>query len=205
MTPPDRRTSPHRREGTVPAPHRIDRLTAADYPDTVKGLAGLLVDAVDDNASVGFLAPFDQDAAVAWWQSRAPAVADGTLAVWVCRDTDGTTGGNGIVGTVGLAFTGNPNGRHRAEVVKLIVHREARGRGIARALLATAEAAATAAGITLLLLDTRTGSTAERVYAADGWTRYGVVPDYAGDPDGSLAHCSFFYKQLAAPTAPAGG
>ncbi|CAM5352372.1 hypothetical protein SANTM175S_06664 [Streptomyces antimycoticus] len=79
-------------------------------------------------------------------------MADGSLAVWVCHDT------GGITGTVGLAFSRKPNGRRRAEILKLIVHREARGQGIARALLATAEAAATAAGVTLLLLDTRTAA-----------------------------------------------
>ncbi|MEU4896611.1 GNAT family N-acetyltransferase [Streptomyces sp. NPDC044780] len=183
----------------MPSPHRIDRLTAADFPDAVKGLAELLVDVVDDGASLGFLAPFDHEAAASWWRTQAPAVADGTLAVWVSRD-----GMTGINGTVSLAFSGKPNGRHRAEILKLMVHRDARGQGIARALLATAEAAATAAGITLLLLDTRTGSTAERVYAADGWTRFGVVPGYATDPDGSLEDSSFFYKHLDTPVTPAG-
>lgn len=178
----------------MPAPHRIDRLTAADFPDTVKGLAELLVDAVDDGASMGFLAPFDHETAASWWQTQTSAVADGSLAVWVCHDT------GGITGTVGLAFSRKPNGRHRAEILKLIVHREARGQGIARALLATAEAAATAAGVTLLLLDTRTGSPAGRVYGAEGWTRYGIVPAYAADPDGSLEDCSFFYKHLTTPT-----
>jgi GNAT superfamily N-acetyltransferase len=97
---------------------------------------------------------------------------------------------------VSLALEGKPNGRHRGEVVKLMVRRDSRGRGLARALLTTAEDAAVRAGLTLLLLDTATGSAADHLYRDTGWTRYGVVPGYAADPAGSLEACSFYYKQL---------
>ncbi|MGW4957558.1 N-acetyltransferase family protein [Nonomuraea sp. NPDC004186] len=174
----------------------IERLTADDFDADVKELAGLLVDAVDGGASVGFLAPFGHEEAAAWWRSQAPAVADGSLLVWVCRDGSAVTGP--VTGTVSLALATKPNARHRAEIVKLMVHREARGRGLSRALLAAAEQAALDAGADLLLLDTETGSTAEHVYRTGGWTRYGIVPDYAGSPDGTLQDCSFFYKKLTA-------
>ncbi|MEV4019825.1 GNAT family N-acetyltransferase [Nonomuraea angiospora] len=176
--------------------HAIERLTAEDFDAGVKELAGLLVDAVDSGASVGFLAPFGHEEAAAWWRAQAPAVADGKLLVWVSRDGSPVTGP--VTGTVSLALAGKPNARHRAEIVKLMVHREARGRGLSRALLAAAEQAALDAGADLLLLDTETGSTAEHVYRTGGWTRYGIVPDYAGSPDGTLQDCSFFYKRLTA-------
>ncbi|MGN9844969.1 N-acetyltransferase family protein [Nonomuraea sp. H19] len=170
--------------------HTIDRLPADEFDAGVKELAELLVDAVDSGASVGFLAPFDHEEAAAWWRAQAPAVADGSHMVWVCRDD------TGISATVSLVLAAKPNARHRAEIVKLMVHRDARGRGLSRALLATAERAALEAGADLLLLDTETGSTAEHVYLTGGWTRYGIVPDYAGSPDGTLRDCSFFYKRL---------
>ncbi|MGV9771782.1 GNAT family N-acetyltransferase [Streptosporangium sp. NPDC003464] len=170
--------------------HPITRLSADDFRSSVKGLADLLVDVVAGGSSLGFLSPFDQDAAAAWWRTRQPAVSDGSLHVWAAHGPDG------ITGTVGLALERKPNGRHRAEIVKLMVHRDARGRGLARALLATAEQAAARAGVTLLLLDTATGSAADHLYRAAGWTRYGIVPDYAAAPDGSLEDCSFYYKQL---------
>ncbi|MFI0819618.1 GNAT family N-acetyltransferase [Streptomyces sp. NPDC021098] len=173
----------------------IDLLSAETFPDSVKGLAEVLADAVDDGASMSFLAPFGHEAAAAWWHAQAPAVTDGSLLVWVCRDPESA---GGIVGTVSLALSRKPNARHRAELIKLAVHRTARGRGLARELLATAEAAARAAGVTLLMLDTVTASPAERVYLADGWTRYGIVPDYAAAPGGALEDCSFFYKRLEA-------
>jgi ribosomal protein S18 acetylase RimI-like enzyme len=170
--------------------HTITRLSADDFPGNVRSLAGLLADVVAGGSSLGFLSPFDQDAAAAWWHTQQPAVSDGSLTVWVAH------GPGGVTGTVSLALERKPNGRHRAEIVKLMVHRDARGQGLARALLTTAEQAAARAGATLLLLDTATGSAADHLYRTAGWTRYGIVPDYATNPDGSLEHCSFYYKQL---------
>lgn len=170
--------------------HTIARLSPADFHDSVKSLADLLVDVVANGASVGFLAPFDQEAAAAWWHSRQAAVADGSLVVWADHGPDG------ITGTISLALERKPNGRHRAEIVKLMVHSDARGRGLGRALLTTAEQAAAQAGATLLILDTVTGTAADRLYRSAGWTRYGIVPGYASDPSGVLEDCSFYYKQL---------
>ncbi|MEO3754158.1 GNAT family N-acetyltransferase [Streptomyces sp. B6B3] len=170
--------------------HSITRLSGDDFPGRVDDLADVLAEVVAEGASVGFLSPFERSAAAAWWHARHRAVADGSLAVWVCR------GPEGVVGTVGLALERKPNGRHRGEVVKLLVRPGARGRGLGRALLGTAEQAATRAGVTLLMLDTVTGSPAERLYHSAGWTRFGVVPDYASDPAGLLEDCSFFYKRL---------
>lgn len=168
----------------------ITHLSPEAFGTAVKGLADVLVDAVADGASLGFLQPFDHEEAAAWWHARQPAVDAGTLRVWTAETSDG------IVGTVSLALEPKANGRHRAEIVKLMVHRTARGRGLARRLLSTAEQAAQEAGVTLLLLDTETDSTADRLYATNGWTRFGKVPSYAADPAGALQDCSFFYKEL---------
>jgi ribosomal protein S18 acetylase RimI-like enzyme len=170
----------------------IERLTPRDFEPALPALAGLLVDAVAGGASVGFLAGLDRPAATAWWRDRAAAVADGSLVVWTAGGPDG------VRGTISLAYPDKPNARHRAEIVKLAVHRAARGRGLGRRLLATAERDAERAGVTLLLLDTQTGSPAERLYQGAGWQRYGIVPDYAAAPSGELEDCSFFYKRLAA-------
>jgi ribosomal protein S18 acetylase RimI-like enzyme len=168
----------------------VTRLDEARLPDHVDDLADLLVDTVDSGASIGFLAPMDRAAAVAWWKERAGAVAAGHLAVWAAHD------GHRAVGTVTLAFPDKPNSRHRAELVKLMVHRDARGQGLGRRLLDTAEKAARAARITLLHLDTETDSPAERLYTSAGWTRAGVIPDYAADPAGVLRPTTLYYKQL---------
>ena len=172
-----------------PAP--VHRLSADEFARLVPELGRLLVRTVADGASVGFREPFGPGEAVAWWRARQPAVEAGRLTVWVARGNDG------IAGTVTLVHPEKPNAAHRGEVVKLMVRPSSRGQGLGRTLLATAETAAADAGLTLLMLDTETGSPAERLYESAGWTRYGVVPGYAADPGGTPQPCSFFYKRLS--------
>ncbi|MCF1593612.1 GNAT family N-acetyltransferase [Streptomyces muensis] len=168
----------------------VTRLDEAQLLERIEDLADLLVDTVTGGASVGFLASLDRTAALAWWKERAAAVATGQLAVWAAGE-DGRT-----VGTVSLAFADKPNSRHRAELVKLMVRRDARGQGLGRTLLTTAEQAAVSAGVTLLHLDTETDSLAERLYGSAGWTRAGVIPDYAASPDGVLRPTTMYYKHV---------
>jgi GNAT superfamily N-acetyltransferase len=155
-------------------------------------LADLLTATANGGASVGFLAPLGPAEARDWWEERASEVAAGRLAVWAACE------GDRVLGTVSLAFPGKANSRHRAELVKLMVHPDARGRGLARGLLAAAEAAAAAAGVTLLHLDTETGSPAERLYRSAGWTPVGAIPDYAASPDGVLRPTTIYYKHIPA-------
>jgi GNAT superfamily N-acetyltransferase len=155
-------------------------------------LADVLTGTVNGGASVGFLAPLSRAEALAWWEGRAADVAAGRLAVWAACDRER------VLGTVSLAFPDKANSRHRAELVKLMVHPEARGRGLGRRLLATAEAAAAAAGVTLLHLDTETGSPAEHLYQSSGWTSIGAIPDYAADPGGVLRPTTIYYKRIPA-------
>jgi hypothetical protein len=53
------------------------------------------------------------------------------------------------------------------------------------------------AGKTLLVLDTVTGDQAERLYTRLGWSRVGVIPNYALYPDGRWCDTTIFFKQLA--------
>nr|WP_232788930.1 GNAT family N-acetyltransferase [Streptomyces odonnellii] len=165
-------------------------LSADELHRAADALGELMLDVVAGGASIGFLYPLERAAAVRWWRERVSAVREGRLAVRVVRD------GGRVVGTVGLAFADKPNARHRAEIVKLMVRRDARGRGLGRALLTAAEEAAAEAGVTLLLLDTETGSPAETLYRSSGWSETGVVPGHAADPGGTLRPTTFFHKHL---------
>ena len=78
----------------------------------------------------------------------------------------------------------------------MLVRRSARRQGLGGGLMRAAAEAARAAGRTLLVLDTVTGSDAERLYERLGWTRVGVVPGYALMPDGRPCDATFFYKSL---------
>lgn len=176
---------------TTPPEHTIARLSPQELDADAAALGRLLAETVQDGASLGFLAPLEQEQATAWWRAQRPALAGGHLVLWAAR------GPEGLVGTVGLALSAKDNARHRAEVVKLMVGPGARGRGLGHSLLSTAERAAAATGIELLLLDTETDSTAEHLYRSAGWTRFGLVPDYAADPGGRLRDCSFYFKRIA--------
>ncbi|WP_353612712.1 GNAT family N-acetyltransferase [Streptomyces sp. NRRL S-495] len=135
----------------------------------------------------------------------APDVGAGRLLLWVAHPEAGSGSGadadRRIAGTVQLRPASTANGRHRAEVAKLMVHRADRGHGLAGRLLAALEAAAVGRGIRTLVLDTETDSPAERLYAAAGWTRVGAVPDFATDPAGVPRATTVYYKALPVPAA----
>ncbi len=78
----------------------------------------------------------------------------------------------------------------------MLVAPNARRRGIGAQLVQAAVASAQAAGKTLLVLDTATGSDAERLYERLGWIRVGAIPNYALWPDGRMCGTSIFYRAL---------
>jgi GNAT superfamily N-acetyltransferase len=157
--------------------------------DVVRELSTLLVDAIDSGAGVSFMAGLGPDEAAAWWRTTLSSARPRTV-VLVARDEEG------VVGTVQLQPAWAPNQPHRADVAKLIVHRRGRRRGVARALMEELERRAREERFTVLLLDTCRGTAAEHLYTALGWTRVGVVPNFALNPDGSPCDTVFFYKQL---------
>ncbi len=153
-------------------------------------LAELLIDSVASGASVGFLHPLSVPEAQAFWTATARAVADGRCVLLVAAPA-----GRPVVGTVQLDIGTLPNQPHRATVSKLLVHSSARRRGVGAQLMAALERAAADAGRWLLTLDTATAE-AGRLYARMGWQRAGAIPDYAMNPDGTLAATTFWWKAL---------
>jgi GNAT superfamily N-acetyltransferase len=170
-------------------PVTIERLANPVAASDVRGLAQLLIDAVESGAGVSFLAGLTEGEAESWWRSVLASSPERAI-ILIARDADR------VVGTVQLQPSWAPNQPHRADVAKLIVHRRARRRGIARALMSSLEQAAYAGGFTLLLLDTCKGDDAERLYVSMGWVRVGEVPGFALNPDRSLCDTVFYYKQL---------
>ena len=168
----------------------IAELDADGFAAAIDELAGVLHACVLDGASVGFVLPFPIADAVAFWRGLIPAVGEGARRLLVAR-LNGS-----VIGTVQLVLAMPANGRHRADIVKLLVHPSARRRGIARALMLRAEALARAEQRSLLILDTRQGDTAEPLYRALGFALTGVVPAYACSIHGVLEPCSFLHKLL---------
>lgn len=158
-------------------------------------LAEVLADCVTDGASVGFMAPFGPADALPFWEGVVAAVAEGAVLLFAA-EREGR-----IVGTVQVGMSQMPNQPHRADVKKLLVRTDERGRGLARALMAAAEAEAARRGKTVLVLDTATGSPAESIYGRLGWQRVGVIPDYALYPDGRYCGTTLFYKRVGGQEA----
>ena len=177
----------------MPAPDRhplpVRRLTDLSEP-AVEQLTQVLIDCVDGGASVSFMHPLDRPKAEGFWRRLGPDVARGARILLVADDAAG------IAGTAQLVLDLPENQPHRADVSKVLVHRRARGRGLGFGLMRAAEAEARAAGKSLLVLDTATGSDAERLYRRLGWQPAGVVPDYALLPHGGLCSTSFYYRKL---------
>ncbi len=166
------------------------RLHAIDAPE-IAGLADVLVDCVTGGASVGFMHPCTRARAMEFWQDVATDVADGRRALLVAEDAEG------ICGTVQLQLAQLPNQPHRADLMKMLVHRRARRQGLGRALLHAAESTARDCGKTLLVLDAVTDGPAAKLYAQAGWTHVGDIPNYALFPQGGLCSTTVFYRDLS--------
>jgi GNAT superfamily N-acetyltransferase len=169
----------------------IRRVAGNEAGACVDGLADVLIDCVAGGASVSFMWPLPRTEALAFWQGVADAVARDERVLLVAEDRSGT-----IVGTVQMITSLPPNQPHRADVAKMLVHRQARRRGVAQRLMTTLDDVARAAGRTVLVLDTVTGGDAERLYQRMGWQRVGEIPRYALMPNGDFCATTFFHKQL---------
>lgn len=150
-------------------------------PHTLGGYAARLGEIlraqVGTGASVNFVHPFEAAEAVALFAGLELGVGPGKTVLLVARvaplwrgrgrteemETDsGTEGKDGatrredegrgeIVGTVQLGFHISPNGWHRADVRKLLVHPDYERRGVARRLMEALEEEARASKTKLLV------------------------------------------------------
>lgn len=174
----------------------VEVLDAAAAASAERAFGTLLVTCVNDGAGLSFQAPLAPEVARSYWRARARAVTTGGrafLAGWT----------NGVMsGCVMLDFDTPADQRHRAEVKKLLVHPNARRRGLARALLRRAEQEAARAGRTLLTLDAHAGGAADILYRREGWTEAGRIPGATQAADGTFADTLIFYKRITATSAP---
>jgi GNAT superfamily N-acetyltransferase len=170
---------------------QIRKLSATEARQHVGALAEVLLDCVQGGASVSFMASLSKAEAEAFFQKVVEGVERGErILLAAFLDSD-------LLGTVQIITATPPNQPHRADVAKLLVHRSARGQGIAKRLMEEVEEASRSAGKTLLVLDTVSGGDAERLYVRLGWTKSGVIPNYALFPDGRFCDTTVFWKGLS--------
>jgi acetyltransferase len=150
---------------------------------------------VDSGASLGFLAPLAVDEARDYWLAAASKAATGDRVILVARES----AAGPIVGSAQIVFETKANGRHRAEVQKVMVRSTHRRCGIARLLMAEVETVARTRERRLLFLDTSEGSPGARaLYETIGYVYAGGIPGYALEPDGSPAKNAIYFKELTA-------
>jgi acetyltransferase len=164
--------------------------TPEQAENRIEQLVALLIDAVDSGASVGFMPPLAEGEARTYWDGVIAAMREGRRVLLVAVE------GDVVQGSVQIDLETRANGNHRAEAMKLFVHRRARRRGLARSLMLELESTARKLGRTLLVMDTRRGGEAEKMCESLGYLRYGEVPGYARSGDGRLHTTVFFYRQL---------
>ena len=173
----------------MPDDIRIRRLPAITQRE-IEGLSEVLIDCVESGASFSFMLPMTRAKAESYWQGLAASLSRGERLLLAAEDAAGA-----IVGAVQVILQQPENQPHRGDLVKMLVHRGARRRGLGSALLAAAERDAGAAGKTLLVLDTASADAA-RLYASQGWQSCGQIPNYALLPDGTPGATTIFFKLL---------
>lgn len=175
--------------GPVPS---ISALPPTELLAAIDDLVDLLRVCVQGGASLGFLAPLSDTEAENYWRGLVTQVEAGGRLVLVARMPGGR-----IVGSGQLAFESRPNGRHRAEVAKVMVLPSHRRRGVAAMLMGELERGARQRSLRLLVLDTSEGAGgAQAFYETLGYTYAGGIPGYALDPDGRPAKNAIYYKAL---------
>jgi ribosomal protein S18 acetylase RimI-like enzyme len=149
-------------------------------------LSDLLIQVVEQGASIGFLPPLSKEAAREYWKG----VLDHGVILWVAKINEK------VCGTIQLHLAPRANGSHRAEVVRLMVHLDQRRKGIARNLMSALEQKAKQERRTLLVLDTRSGDPSNSLYKSQGYIEAGSIPRYAKSANGELEATIFYYKEI---------
>ncbi|MEW5917578.1 MAG: GNAT family N-acetyltransferase [Gemmatimonadota bacterium] len=167
----------------------IERLALPASEADLRRLADLLMDAVMSGAAVSFMDSLTNERAMAWWRDTTTNASSRAIFL-VARDAEG------IVASVQVHPAWAPNQPDRGDLVKLLVHRRARGSGLGTALMRKIEEEARRSGYRLLTLDVKAGSVAEELYRKVGWTYVGTIPRYAYDPDGTPHGASIYYREL---------
>ncbi|MEX0308039.1 MAG: N-acetyltransferase family protein [Ruegeria sp.] len=168
-------------------------MSEAYLDEALEDLTDILHRCVHTGASIGFILPFSRDAARSYWQDRVrPGLHTGTLDLFIAY------GEGRVQGTVQLIPAAMPNQPHRADVAKLLVHPEARRRGIGRALMAALESRSVELGKTMLVLDTRSTDPSRILYQSMGFQIAGEIPDYCRNPfEDRLEPTTYMFKKLS--------
>lgn len=164
----------------------VEIIELLDVREDIEQLSQLITMVVEDGASIGFLPPMQLSVAKQYWET----VMEPGVILYIAKINDE------IVGSVQLHLCLKENGRHRAEIAKLMTHPSYRRNGIGRLLMQTAEERAKQEGRSLLVLDTREGDPSNNLYKSIGFVEAGSIPNYALSANGQFHATVFYYKNI---------
>lgn len=170
---------------------KVSELKAPPSLELFSELVELLQDSVNGGAAVGWIETPSTKDARNYWTQVLEAVGRGERALFVATDN------HVCAGAIQLSTVPRQNSQHRGEIQKLMVNSQYRRRGVGRTLVQALERAAAARGLSLLLLDVRSGDPAEQLYRAAGYQLVGTVPGYTRSTTGSFDPTTIYYRQLA--------
>ncbi|MFK8036444.1 MAG: GNAT family N-acetyltransferase [Hyphomicrobiales bacterium] len=170
----------------------IELLDLEGFDHYLNELAGVLHACVQLGASVNFILPFSINDSRAFWRNKIREGIASKKRILIVAKVNKM-----IAGTVQLDCDTPPNQAHRADVSKLLVHPEFRRQGVAKLLMNVLEEQAKTKNIKLLTLDTRTGDSAEPLYASLGYQTAGIIPNFAKNAHtDTLDGATFMYKEV---------
>ena len=165
-------------------------ISASELGDVIDDLARGFRDTVNGGSPLGFMPPITLEEARDYWISVGPELASGArLLVVVFHE--------GLaVASAQLALSKRANSPHRAVIEKVFTTPAARGRGIGTTLTEGVEQVGLQNGRTLLQLNTRHASQAQRWYERLGYVEVGVIPGWTIGPNGERYDHVEMYKEL---------
>lgn len=150
-------------------------------------LCELIQVTVNNGASIGFLLPMQKEEAEDFWESHKPNESRILLGAFINQR---------LIGVVYIELVEKPNGSHRGEICKLMVHPDARRLGVAKTLMKEIEKKALEQNRSLLVLDTRDGDHANELYKSLGFVFAGAIPHFARNEKGILETTNLYYKMI---------
>jgi acetyltransferase len=168
----------------------IRAISHTGLDDALSQLAVLFRDVVNETGTLGFFPTMTDDESVDYWLSLRAELRAGTRILLAAYD------GERIVGSGQLEFPRWPSAYHRAEIHKVFVAKEMRGRGVGGLIVRALQKVAKLRGRTLLLLNARDGGPGERLYLELGFKKVGVIPGYAAGLDGTRHDSGLFYQEI---------
>ena len=170
----------------------VRTVAAPELREYIQDLADVFHDTVNNGSPLGFMPPITIEAADAYWISLLPELRTNRRLLLVAMIE------NSVLGSAQIVLSRRGNSLHRAEVEKVFVSREARGRGVGTALMNAVHDVALRHGRTLLTLNTRYDEPPHHWYKTLGYKEVGVIPGWTIGPQGERYDHITLYKELKA-------